>query len=224
MILPSPPRPCLYREWEIYRLYYSDQSAAMDQTVFSLFLLIWAILSGKIYHGKISITLKISLVVTECQGLFFRNFEKLPFYFLWVGGTGDTGDGRRAEGNEEIILVLINLNILSLNFDINSDSLSHSQISLSDAARKIKQEDKPFETFFFPKQNREARLTKQEKRNCSSCYQMMEEIVIFRMKQLRNFGRQSNRLKSRNVTLGKLSVGGRRDLISLYLCLLQWTK
>ena len=50
---------------------------------------------------------------------------------------------------------------------------------------------------------------RQGKMKCSSCYHLMEEVSIFRMTQLRNFGRQSNRLKARNITLGKYKrVGG----------------
>ena len=31
----------------------------------------------------------------------------------------------------------------------------------------------------------------------------MEDVITFRINQLRNFGRQSKRLKSRNITLGE---------------------
>ena len=52
-----------------------------------------------------------------------------------------------------------------------------------------------------------AKKGKMDKMNCSSCYLLMEDVISFRINQLRNFGRQSKRLKSRNITLGRYSAG-----------------
>ena len=41
---------------------------------------------------------------------------------------------------------------------------------------------------------------------CSTCFEDLGEAVQFRIKQLRNFGRQSKRLDARNVTLGRHRV------------------
>ena len=41
---------------------------------------------------------------------------------------------------------------------------------------------------------------------CSTCYEDLGEALKFRIYQLRNFGRQSNRLKTKSVTLGMKKI------------------
>ena len=41
----------------------------------------------------------------------------------------------------------------------------------------------------------------------------MEDVITFRINQLRNFGRQSKRLKSRNITLGE-----KEKYLNIFFC------
>ena len=90
---------------------------------------------------------------------------------------------------------------------ILSDVLSRGRKSVDGERRKIKLNSKLTKFKFFEQQNIESERTvtrsKNEGMDCSSCHQNMEESLKFRFNQLRSFGRQSKRLESKKLTIGK---------------------
>ena len=88
--------------------------------------------------------------------------------------------------------------------------MSQRRRSVSDERRKIKLKSKFIKLEFFEKQKIESEITvtkslhEQIGINCSFCYENLEESLKFRSNQIRTFTRQSNRLDSKALTIGKL--------------------
>ena len=93
--------------------------------------------------------------------------------------------------------------------EISSDVLSERRRSVSAERRKIKLDSKLIKFKFFEKQKSESEITVSKSLheprgiNCSFCYENIEEALKFRSNQIRSFTRQSNRLDSKALTIGK---------------------